>query len=214
MYCGGEAFHWWCTVFLWRSIGAQYCGGEGPVLMTQRGTIGSGGGGVGRILPSLPLISYQLAHHHLIAVLLPWESTLAMILPTMTFIISSQGHDMTRATLDLGLSAYHTNDVIKSHPVQKTQNYLYCPVQIKPIYIYIYFSHKNKVLLSSIKWESESISTVALLSLLGFSLATPVSHRDSQFTFWSDKYVYITVAPMFQHSHVYLMIGEGYETSL
>ena len=100
-----------------------------------------------------------------------------MILPTMTFIISSQGHDMTRATLDLGLSAYHTNDVIKSHPVQKKQNYLYCPVQIKPIYIYIYFSHKNKVLLSSIKWESESISTVALLSLLGFSLATRVTQR-------------------------------------
>ena len=47
---------------------AQYCGGEGPVLMTQRGTIGSGGGGAGRILPSLPLISYQLAHHHLIKV--------------------------------------------------------------------------------------------------------------------------------------------------
>ena len=42
---------------------AQYCGGEGPVLMTQRGTIGSGGGGVGRILPSLLLISSQLTPH-------------------------------------------------------------------------------------------------------------------------------------------------------
>ena len=95
----------------------------------------------------LPLISQQLAHHHLIAVLLPWESTLAMILPTMTFIISSQGHDMTRATLDLGLSAYHTNDVIKSHPVQKNQNYLYCPVQIKPIYIYIFQPQEQGVAL-------------------------------------------------------------------
>ena len=43
---------------------ARYCGGEGPVLMTQRGTIGSGGGGAGRILPSLPLISSQLTPRH------------------------------------------------------------------------------------------------------------------------------------------------------
>ena len=61
-YYGWEVFH--VIVMMHRSEEAEYCGGEGPVLMTQRGTIGSGGGGAGRILPSLPLISSQLTPRH------------------------------------------------------------------------------------------------------------------------------------------------------